>query len=145
MVPFDKHLVLLLITFAFIGTGFTQQKADIIKQIKVEFQNINKDKSLKKVTLDNEEFLENMPDGGGELSGYYRKGEIKKVSQWVGLSNGNEIKEYYFKNGKLIFVYEKFNSFIFNSTKQELDRIKSETTFVGRYYFNNNKLIDYIT
>jgi hypothetical protein len=133
------------VTFAFVVTCYTQPKSDIIKGIKVEFNKINADKGLRKVILENEEFLENMTDGGGELSGYFMKGQIKKVRQWVGLSNGNETKEFYFKNGQLIFVYEKFDSFIFNPNKEQLDHTKTETTFEGRYYFNNNKIIDYRT
>lgn len=145
MAPSYKHIFLLLMTFTFVVTGFTQQKADIIKEIKVEFQKINGNKTLRKVTLENEAFLENMTDGGGELTGYFGKGEIKKVRQWVGLSNGNETTEFYFKNGQLIFVYEKFDSFVFSPQKEQLDRTKTETTFEGRYYFNKNKLIDYRT
>ena len=140
-----RHIFLLLVTFTFVLSCFPQSKSDIIKGIKVEFKKINADKSLRKVTLENEEFLEHMTDGGGELTGYFMKGQIQKVSQWVSFSHGNETTEFYFKNGQLIFVYEKFDSFIFNPQKELLDRTKTETTFEGRYYFNNNKLLDYGT
>ena len=140
-----KHIFLLLVTLALVVTGLTQQKSEIIKGIKAEFTQINADKSLRKVILENEEFLEHMTDGGGELTGYFIKGQIKKVRQWVGLSNGNETTAFYFKNGQLIFVYEKFDSFIFNPKSGQLDRTKTEITFEGRYYFHNNKLIDHRT
>lgn len=143
MRPPYRHVFLLFATFTFISTCFTQAKSDIIKGIQVEFKNINADNGLKKVTLENEEFLENMTDGGGELTGYFKKGQIKRVRQWVGLSNGNETTEFYFKNGHLIFVYEKFASFIFDPKTEQFDHTKTETTFEGRYYFHNNKLIDY--
>ena len=145
MIPPYRNIFLLFATFTFISTCFTQAKSDIIDGIRVEFKYINADNDLKKVTLENEEFLENMTDGGGELTGYFNKGQIKKFPQWVDLSNGNKTTEFYFKNGHLIFVYEKFASFPFNTKTEQLDHTKTETTFEGRYYFHNNKLIDYRT
>ena len=132
-------------TFAFMSASCGQTNPDMVKEIRKEFQSINSDTAYKKVTLENEEFLENMTDGGGELTGFFKGGQIKKIYRWVGLSNGNEITEFYFKNGQLIFVYEKFNSFVYDNKKEELDHSKTETTFEGRYYFNNKKLIDLIT
>ena len=43
----------------------------------------------------------------------------------------------------MFFVYEKFESFARNDTTGETDFSKSPMiTFEGRYYFNNNKLIE---
>ena len=81
-----------------------------------------------------------MTDGGGELTGFYENKEIKKIYEWIGLSNGISIKEFYFDKGQLIFVYEKFNSFVFDDKKDEFDLTKIKTIFEGRYYFNNEKL-----
>ena len=81
----------------------------------------------------------NMTDGGGELTGFYKNKEIKKIYEWIGLSNGISIKEYYFDKGQLIFVYEKFDSFVFDDKKNELDLTKTKTNFEGRYYFSNKK------
>lgn len=145
MKPINKHIVLLILTFTIMSTCFTQAKADMINGIQIEIKRINAHKGLKKVTLENEEFLENMTDGGGEITGYFKKGQIKKVRQWIGLSNGNETTIFYFKNGHLIFVHEKFASFKFDPKTSQLDHTKTETTFEGRYYFHNDKLIDYKT
>ena len=136
---------LLLVLLTFLTASYGQSKEDQIKAIRKEFTAINNATTLKKVTLENEEFLENMTDGGGALTGFYEAGTIRKIHQWVGLSNGIEIKEYYFKNGRLIFVYEKFNSFVYDNDKAQFDQSKTERTFEGRYYFNNQKLIDYVT
>jgi phosphomevalonate kinase len=140
-----KLIALLLVLLSFITASYGQSKDDQIKAIRKEFTAINKATTFKKVTLENEEFLENMTDGGGALTGLYQSGTIRKIHQWVGVSNGIEIKEYYFKNGRLIFVYEKFNSFVYDNKKAQLDQSKTETTFEGRYYFNNLRLIDYVT
>ena len=95
---------------------------------------------MRKVTLEIEEFLTNMTDGGGELTGFYKNKEVKKIYEWIGLSNGISVKEFYFDKGQLIFVYEKFDSFVFDDKKNEFDLTKTKTIFEGRYYFNNEKL-----
>ncbi|WP_299990255.1 hypothetical protein [uncultured Pontibacter sp.] len=140
-----KIIALFLLLFSINTALFGQSKSEQIKAIRQEFTNINNTTTLKKVKLENEEFLGSMTDGGGILTGYYETGIIRKIHQWVGLSNGIEIKEYYFQNGSLIFVYEKFNAFVYDSKKEQFDQSKTERTFEGRYYFNNQKLIDYVT
>jgi len=128
-----------------ITTSAGQTMSDQIKSIRKEFQVINSDTTLKKVTLENEEFLgENIGDGGGELDGLFKDKAIKKIYLWLGLSNGIETKEYYFKDGQLIFVYEKFKRFGYDQKKGQMDYDKTTTTFEARYYFNNQKLIHQI-
>ena len=136
--------------FVFLGTlllsvSFAQTKQEQIKIIRKKFEVINKDTTLKKVVLENEEFLEDMTDGGGELTGFYKGKEIKKIYEWIGLSNGISIKEFYFDKGQLIFVFEKFDSFVFDDKRNELNHNKSKTIFEGRYYFNDRKLISKLT
>lgn len=138
----QKRLLSFFIAFTIINTSAGQTKAEQVQAIRKEFQAINGDSALKKITLENEEFMEYMTDGGGELTGYYRNGQVKKIHQWAGLSHGNEIKEFYFKKGKLIFVYEQFNSFPWDGKKGEHNRSRTKTTFEGRYYFNKDKLVD---
>jgi hypothetical protein len=144
--PLPRIKTSLLLVSLLLGTlALAQTKAELVKNIGKEFRLINKDTTLKQVKLEGEAFLTHATDGGGELIGYYKKGQLKKIYQWIGLSNGNEIKEYYFKNGQLIFVYVQFNSFVYNEKKDLLDRTKTKTTFQGRYYFHNNRLIDHAT
>ena len=144
--PLPRIKTSLLLVSLLLGTlALAQTKAELVKNIGKEFRLINKDTTLKQVKLEGEAFLTHATDGGGELIGYYKKGQLKKIYQWIGLSNGNEIKEYYFKNGRLIFVYVQFNSFVYNEKKDQLDRTKTKTTFQGRYYFHNNRLIDHTT
>ena len=135
-----KYIFFFFPGILFCVVAFAQAKDEQIKLIRKKFEAINKDTTLRKVTLENEEFLINMTDGGGELSGFYNNKEIKKIYEWIGLSNGISIKEFYFDKGQLIFVYEKFNSFVFDDKKDEFDLTKIKTIFEGRYYFNNEKL-----
>ena len=135
-----KHIFLFFIGTVIFIVSFAQTKNEQIKLIRKKFEIVNRDTTLRKVTLENEEFLTNMTDGGGELTGFYKNKEIKKIYEWIGLSNGISIKEFYFDSGQLIFVYEKFDSFVFDDKKNEFDLSKTKTIFEGRYYFNNEKL-----
>ena len=135
-----KHIFLFFLSTVFLIVSFAQSKNEQIKHIRKRFEIINKDTNLRKVTLENEEFLINMTDGGGELTGFYKGTEINKIYEWIGLSNGISIKEFYFDNGQLIFVYEKFDAFAFDAKKDEFDLTKTKTIFEGRYYFGNKKL-----
>ena len=136
----SKHIFLFFLSTFFLTVSFAQSKNEQIKQIRKTFEIINKNTTLRKVTLENEEFLINVTDGGGELTGFYKGTEIKKINEWIGLSNGISIKEFYFDNGQLMFVYEKFDSFVFDAKKDEFDLTKTKTIFEGRYYFSNKKL-----
>ena len=134
-----KYLFILLVFPCLNVHG--QASQDVIKNIRKNFQTTNSDTTLKKLTLDGEEFLDQVPDGGGELTGFFKNDSIVKISEWIGLSYGNRTREYYYKSNKLIFVYEKFQSFI-QKNNGELDHDKIKTTFEGRYYFNKDKLIE---
>jgi len=135
-----KHIFLFFIGTVIFIVSFAQTKNEQIKLIRKKFEIVNRDTTLRKVNLENEEFLTNMTDGGGELTGFYKNKEIKKIYEWIGLSNGISIKEFYFESGQLVFVYEKFDSFVFDDKKNEFDLSKTKTIFEGRYYFNNEKL-----
>lgn len=152
-IPLTTHYILrspiktgvLLLSLVLSMASLAQSKAEQIKAIGKEFRRINGDTYLKQVKLENEAFLTHTTDGGGSLTGYFKRGEIEKIHLWIGRSNGNEVKEYYFKNGQLIFVYEQFHSFRYDVQKEELDRTKTVTTFQGRYYFHHNKLLHFTT
>lgn len=130
----------LLIAFAAIVTTLSaQNKNSLVNEKRKAFDEINTSPSLRKITLENEDFLETMTDGGGELVGYYSKDVLVKMKEWVGLSQGNRTRMYYFKNNQLFLVVEKFNAFV--PKGDGLDKTKTKTTFEGSYYFHNNKLI----
>jgi hypothetical protein len=135
-----KHIFSFFLGVLFFFVSFAQTKEEQIKSIRKKFEIINRDTTLRKIALENEEFLTNMTDGGGELTGFYKNKEVKKIYEWIGLSNGISTKEFYFDKEQLIFVYEKFDSFVFDDKKNESDLTKTKTIFEGRYYFNNEKL-----
>jgi hypothetical protein len=140
-----RKAILFFLIILFSGNSNGQTEAELIKVIRKDFRAINNDTTLKKKTLQNEEFLDNMTDGGGELTGYYKNNGLVKIVEWIGLSYGNMTREFYFSKSQLFFVYEKFESFARDDTTGEADLSTTKKTFEGRYYFNNNKLIQHKT
>lgn len=106
-----------------------------------KIEDIHLDTSLKSVTLQNEEFLKNMTDGGGELTGFYKGKKVYRIYQSVGISYGVYITEYYFWKNRLMFVRDKFNSYVYNDSLGTFDYTKINTTYSGSYYFKDQKLI----
>lgn len=117
-----------------------QEKQTIIKQIRADYQIINADKHLAKRIVEGEDYLDNIPDGGAELTGYFKKDTLVKIVEWIGLSYGNRIIEYYLKQGRIFFIYERFMSFVTTDTSMDYSKVK--LAFEGRYYFHNDKLIE---
>lgn len=138
------------ITFTFIaaltltntyGQGKEDKRIKLL-QIKTVFQQINNDKNYRVVTInDSDEFLGHGTDNGGSLQGYYKNDCLKKVVEWVGLSNRVVQNEYYFDQGTLVFVYSTDSRYKSNDSTGDLDYSKFDNIIKGRYYFNNDKLI----
>lgn len=139
MKRFSNILILnLLVTSSIYGQDISSKFPETRERVK----EINLDKSFEVVTLENEEFLTQMTDGGGKLTGHFMGGQIQKIIRSIGLSSGTEIYKYYFVDGKLIFVDETLNEFIYNESSGKFDYTKTELSFIGSYYFQNNKLLD---
>jgi hypothetical protein len=113
---------------------------EIVEKIIEQVDNINKEKDFRKVTLRNEEFMENMTDGGGEMTGFYKNGVISKVYQRIGVSYGIYFIEYYYEDNMLIFVTEKFDQYAYDSLNS-IDYSKTENILKGLYYFDSGKVI----
>ena len=139
-----KHLCKLLAAFLLLGSfptwgqDISNKYPQLIKRIK----QINTSNYQKVVTLNNEEFMPEMADGGGKLAGYYKNDQIEKITQEIVLSYGIETFDYYFTAGQLIFVYETLKRFPYDENLGKFDYTKTNINFVGRYYFTDNKLID---
>ncbi|MES2277465.1 MAG: hypothetical protein V4592_15685 [Bacteroidota bacterium] len=135
-------LFILILSF----TAFSQINTDRIAHIRSVFQNINTDKTFKKVVLDNDKLSKIDPDyhytdGGQELTGYFKSNQLTKVTYSVGLSFGIKTFDFYFEEQKVIFIYECQQSFVPNEKTNALDYTKLKTTFEGRYYIDQNKVI----
>lgn len=141
----SNFLLLSLFIIVSVTNSYGQAKPEkrpALLQIKQVFQQINDYKHYKVVTIDDsEEFLGHGTDNGGSLRGYYKGDSLKKIVEWVGLSNRVVQNEYYFEKGKLVFVYATDSKCRFNDSTEEFDCSKFDNVSAGRYYFSQDKLI----
>lgn len=122
-----------------------QDKNNLLAQIKNLYEQINDYKNYETIIIDDaEEFLGHSTDNGGSLTGYFKNDTLKKIVEWVGLSNKVIQNEYYLDKGKLVFVYTNESRYRYSESSQSFDYSKLDSVFKGRYYFSNNKLIDTI-
>jgi len=137
-----RHFIPILICVLGLNTSsIAQTKQEEIETIDIACNHINEEKRFTTKKLENDEYLDQMPDGGGELTGYYIGDTLYKMTDWIGLSSGVVKDEYYFDKGKPMFVYEVDSRFEYNDSLQVRDYSKQKIVFEGRYYFGNNKLI----
>lgn len=135
-------LMLLGITAHSQGSEDKERELFKIRQI---FQRINKDTTYRLVKLeDAEKILGHATDGGASLTGYYKGDSLRKIIEWVGLSNRIVQNEYYLDKGTLVFVFTTEKQYAYNDSLQALDYSKLVPAFFGRYYFRNNQLYDVI-
>jgi len=141
--------ILLILSFLLPEILLFGQSDERIKVIRKLVEQINTDSVYHTKKLDNEYFVtikNEAADGGQELTGYYKNGEIKKIIYSVGISVCMRTFQYYFANNQLIFVFEKEedNPEVKDSSGQFIgfDYSKPEPAFEGRYYFDKGKLIE---
>ena len=141
-----KFIILIIFNFITFAITFGQTKQDknyTLIQIKNTFQQINNYKNYKVITIDDtEEFLGHGTDNGGSLTGYFKNDTLKKIIEWVGLSNKVIQNEYYLDKGKLAFVFSTESRYKYKDRTLSFDISKLDNVFKGRYYFSNDKLID---
>jgi hypothetical protein len=121
--------------------AYSQENKTSIDKIRNAVEQINKDSGYSKKVLSNDEFLEETTDGGGELTGYFKNGQLVKIREWIGLSSCINITEYYLQSNKLIFTYTEGSEFAYNDSSESFDYKKSVRTMECRFYFENGKLI----
>lgn len=56
--------------------------------------------------LENEDFVDQLPDGGASLHGFFIKDQLVKMKEWIGLSYAIIERTYYFNQGDPIYVLE---------------------------------------
>ncbi len=118
-------------------------KIALIKNIQNLVQKIDQQNFTDSIELQNEDFMENVTDGGGSLTGYFNNGRLVKMKVRAGLSWGVTQDIYYFKDEKLLYVLETEDGFHIDST--EIDHSKFDAHFEGNFYFDNNKMFDQVT
>jgi hypothetical protein len=98
---------LFFVPFLFSLTLLFGQTNEKVNSIRKTVELINKDTTYTKKILDNEQWMEHMTDGGGQLTGLLKNGHLVKIIEWVGLSSCISTSEFYLHNDSLVFVISK--------------------------------------
>ncbi|MBB3696557.1 hypothetical protein KMW28_24000 [Flammeovirga yaeyamensis] len=146
-----KNLIITFISsLALTSFCFSQSIDSKMKEIRSKYNEVNEYTDYEIITLNNEEFMDQMTDGGGELTMYFRDNLISKIYEKIYLSYGVRETEYYYWNEKLFFIYQVEK--IFNHIKHLSDTVeitKDEafelvSNAENRYYFHADTLIHLI-
>jgi hypothetical protein len=140
-----KVIASILFMVSFATTSHAQTHKDsVLTAIRATFQQTNRDKTLRVIHLDEDDFTDENTDNGGELSGYFKVDTLTKIVLEVGLSYAMMRWEYYFDKGQIIFIYETEKDYPEDSTTLNLINDKIILAFEGRYYYDNGALINTI-
>lgn len=130
-----------ILTFLFSTTLIFAQTDEKVNAIRKIVEQINKDTTYTTKTLDNLQWMEQMADGGGQLTGYFKNGLLVKIVERVGFSSCVTTFEYYMQNNSLLFVYGQEKVFKYDDS---ISTFNSNIQTIGmecRFYFDNNKLV----
>ncbi|WP_316803916.1 hypothetical protein [Pedobacter nototheniae] len=112
---------------------------NIIKKIQTDFVNINS--RLKFYKKKHKETFE-MSAEGGDVTGYYDKGTLKKVHCIYYGEMGKAEVDYYFNEKGLFFLYKRE---IFYDKPMYQKDFKVKSTIETRYYINEKKIVKSIS
>ena len=137
----QQILVLLALTLL-ANPGRAQTPVD---QINAHVEWIDQQTDFVVAELSGEDYLENVPDQGAELKGYYKNDSLFKVVEWIGLSYGAMTTTYYLWQDKLIFVYDAEQHYkqLMDSAGLFLgfDYAQTELQYEAQHYFAGGKEI----
>jgi hypothetical protein len=143
----------LLTIFALLILGFSsckRKQEDVLADIKKKNAEINN--NLKEYTRKEVDDL--TWKNGGNITGYYRDKEIKKIEAAHFTDTNRVFAQYYFDDGMLIYALEQ--NFVYNKPVTYTEEIatglgdsvwyddKKTRLEADRYFFNKNKLIKWI-
>ena len=136
----SRILSAFLTLFAISGAGnfpdaVIAQPKDPISSIRKQYAAINKRASrYRKVKKE----LSGFSLEGGELLAYFDRGAIVKIVARHFGEGGNTVEEYYYRNGQLIFVFERISHY-----DQPMSGKVIRTT-ENRYYFHDDDLVRWV-
>jgi hypothetical protein len=140
--------IIILILLFFNLSAFSQGREDkeyALYKIAYIRRTIDRYEGYTKVEIDDsEEFLGHATDNGGTLTGYYKNDSLKKIVEWVGLSNRIIENVYYFDKAELICVVSNESRYKYNDSTGTTDHSRTEWITGGKYYFNKGNFFDSI-
>jgi serine/threonine-protein kinase len=110
------------------------QATDAISTIRRRYAAINKNLAQYKVV---KKELAGFSTEGGELTAYFDGATIVKIAATFNGETNSFFEEFYYSNGKLIFVYRKQE--IYDEPMTKVVKTKE-----NRFYFNDGELIKWI-
>jgi hypothetical protein len=130
-------LVVLVSGFTALTSGRAARapQADPIETIRQHYASINKNVPLYRRV---KKTLSGFSGEGGELIAYFHGPSVMKMVATFFGETGKAVEEYYFWNGKLIFVFTRSRG-----TDKPLSRESRQKT-EGRFYFKDDKLIKWL-
>ena len=145
-----RRLLLLLVLFVSFLFSCKQKQEDVLADIRKNYANVNN--KLKDYTRKQVEDI--VSPAGGNIIGFYRDDEIKKITAQYFTDTNRVFTDYYFDEGMLIFVseqtfvYNKPASYTEEKAKEQADSVwyddKKTVLQINRFYFNKNNLIKWI-
>lgn len=96
-----------ILLLGMISCIYSQDKNPIIMAISQKAEAIDSIENYEILSLQNEEFLDQMTDGGSQLEAYLKNDSIYKIRVEVGLSYGVLKTEYYYWEETLIFAHQQ--------------------------------------
>jgi hypothetical protein len=138
MQPAKRILVLLIASLVFL-TGWEvtarAQTADAIQSIRQRYATINQRVArYKKVRKE----LSGYSAEGGQLIAYFDGPAIVKIAATYYGEGGRADEEYYYQDGKLIFVYRKDSTYSRPLSGKVIRRTEN------RFYFQNDRLVKWL-
>lgn len=143
--------LILFLVLSGASSSWAQSTDSIVKDIRAKYQSIRS--SLKNYdTIFRQESEESTE--GGQITGYYKKKDLKVIEAIYFGETGKSELEYYFDKGLLLFVFQKqytYNRPIYwdkkhaqeNNDTVSYDPWKTKIK-LGRYYFHKEKLIRWL-
>ena len=126
--------MLCLFSFNIVMNGATKVNS-VVQEIRNEKDRTDKEKLVVR--------KEEVDDGPvGEVSYYYKGNVLKKIVSHLYFETGNEYREYYIKNNRVYFIYQKLTA-----TEHVIwtDNPKVLGISEKRYYFDSNgEIVRYI-
>ena len=130
-------IIVLVSGFTALTTGHVASapQTDPIETIRQHYASINKSVPLYRRVKKN---LSGFSGEGGELIAYFHGPSVMKMVATFFGETGKAVEEYYFWNGKLIFVLSTDNRY----DKPLSGKVARKTE--GRFYFKDDKLIKWL-
>ena len=126
--------MLCLFSFNIVMNGATKVNS-VVQEIRNEKDRTDKEKLVVR--------KEEVDDGPvGKASYYYKGNVLKKIVSHLYFETGNEYREYYIKNNRVYFIYQKLTA-----TEHVIwtDNPKVLGIYETRYYFDSNgKIVRYV-